>query len=99
MIVRMDPFGKSIPVTGPITQDPKDLVWFSEVRTFKNRKSGHFTCEVLHPTNGDEIDTAICAALETAAQTGRVLCEWFEGTTPKSKSFTETSLKVVPDSQ
>lgn len=30
-------------------------------------------------------------------ETGRVLCEWFEGNKPMSQGFNETSLKVIPE--
>jgi hypothetical protein len=66
----MESFGKAIPVTGPNALEPIDQVWFSEVRIFKSMKSGHFSYEVRyqHPTNGDDIDAYVRAALETVVQ-------------------------------
>jgi hypothetical protein len=66
----MESFGKAIPVTGPSALEPKEQVWFSEVRIFKSTKSGHVTYDVhyQHPTNGDSIDAAVRAALRTAVQ-------------------------------
>jgi hypothetical protein len=66
----MESFGKAIPVTGPNALEPKEQVWFSEVRIFKSMKSGHSTYEVRyqHPTNGDHIDAYVRAALETVVQ-------------------------------
>jgi hypothetical protein len=61
----MESFGKVIPVTGPNALEPKELVWFSEVRIFKNTKSGHYDADVQHPTNGDGVDAAVRAALRT----------------------------------
>jgi hypothetical protein len=64
----MESFGKVIPLTGPNALEPKERVWFSEVSISKNTKSGHFTYSVQHPTNGDDIDAAVRAALETVIQ-------------------------------
>jgi hypothetical protein len=66
----MDSFGKSIPVIGPISLGPKEQVWFSEVRIFKSTKSGHVTYDVQYsrPANGDDIDTAVRAALRAVEQ-------------------------------
>jgi hypothetical protein len=66
----MESFGKAIPVTGPNALEPKEQVWFSEVRILKSMKSGHVTYEVRyqHPSNGDDIDAYVRAALETVVQ-------------------------------
>jgi hypothetical protein len=66
----MESFGKAIPVTGLNALESKEQVWFSEVCIFKSTKSGHVTYEVhyQHPTNGDDIDTAVREALETVIQ-------------------------------
>jgi hypothetical protein len=57
--------GKVIPVTGPNALEPKELAWFSEVRIFKSTKSGDYDAHIQHPTNGDDVDAAIRAALRT----------------------------------
>jgi hypothetical protein len=66
----MDSFGKSIPVTGPNALEPKEQVWFSEVRIFKSTQNGHVTYDVqyVHPNNGDDVDAAVRAALQTVVQ-------------------------------
>ena len=66
----MESFGKAIPVTGPNALEPKEQVWFSEVRIFKSTKSGDVTYDVhyLHPNNADEIDDAVRAALQNVVQ-------------------------------
>jgi len=66
----MGSFGQAIPVTGPNTLEPKEQVWFSEVRIFKSTKNGDVTyhAHFPHPNNGDEIDQAVRAALQAAAQ-------------------------------
>jgi hypothetical protein len=66
----MESFGKAVPVTGPNALEPKAQVWFSEIGIFKSTKSGHVTYEVhyQHPTNGDDIDTAVREALNTVIQ-------------------------------
>ena len=66
----MDSFGKAIPVTGPNALESKEPVWFSEVRIVKTTKSGHVTYDIdyQHPTNGDDIDAAVRAALQTVIQ-------------------------------
>ena len=66
----MGSFGQVIPVTGPNALEPKERVWFSEVRIFKSTKNGDVTYDVhyLHPNNGDEIDDAVRAALQTVVQ-------------------------------
>jgi hypothetical protein len=66
----MESLGKAIPVTGPNALEPKEQVWFSEVRIFKNAKSGHATYHVhyQHPTNGDDIDAAVRGALKTVVE-------------------------------
>jgi hypothetical protein len=68
--VGMGSFGQAIPVTGPNALEPKEQVWFNEVRIFKSTKNGDVTYHVhyLHPNNGDEIDDAVRAALQTAVQ-------------------------------
>ena len=33
---KMESFGKAIPVTGPNTLEPKEPVWFSEVRILEH---------------------------------------------------------------
>jgi hypothetical protein len=62
--------GQSIPVTGPEALSSKDTVWFSEVRIFKSTKSGGVTYDMhcQHPTNGDEVDAAVRAALQAVVQ-------------------------------
>jgi hypothetical protein len=66
----MGSFGQAIPVTGPNALEPKEQVWFSEVRIFKSVKNGHVIYDVhcLHPNNDDEIDDAVRVALQTAVQ-------------------------------
>ena len=66
----MESFGKAIPVTGPNALEPKERVWFSEVCIFKSAKSGHVAYDVhyQHPTNGDDIDAAVRAALKTVVE-------------------------------
>jgi hypothetical protein len=66
----MESLGKAIPVMGPNALEPKEQVWFSEVRICKSTKSGHVTYDVhyQHPTNGDDIDAAVRAALQTVVQ-------------------------------
>jgi hypothetical protein len=66
----MGSLGKAIPVTGPNALEPKEQVWFSEVRILKCAKSGHSTYDVhyQHPTNGDDIDAAVRAALKTVVE-------------------------------
>ena len=66
----MGSLGKAIPVTGPNALEPKEQVWFSEVRIFKSTKSGHVTYDVhyQHPTNGDDIDAAVRGALQTVVR-------------------------------
>lgn len=66
----MESFGKTIPVTGLSAAEQPERVWFSEVRIIKSTKSGHVTYEVcyLHPTNGDDIDTAVREALKAVMQ-------------------------------
>jgi hypothetical protein len=66
----MESFGKAIPVTGPNALEPKEQVWFSEVRISKSTKRGHVTYAVhyQHPTNGDDIDVAVREALQTVVQ-------------------------------
>ena len=66
----MESFGKAIPVTGPNTLEPKEPVWFSEVRILTSVKSGHVAYDVhyQHPTNGDDIDAAVRAALKTVVE-------------------------------
>ena len=66
----MESFGKAIPVTGPNALEPKEQVWFSEVRIFKSTKGGHVAYDVhyQHPTNGDDIDAAVRAALKTVVE-------------------------------
>ncbi len=66
----MEPLGKVIPVTGLNALEPKEQVWFSEVRIFKSTKSGHVAYDVdyQHPTNGDDIDAAVREALQTVVQ-------------------------------
>lgn len=66
----MESFGKAIPVTGPNAPDSKVPVWFSEVRIFRSMKSGHVTYDVQYqrPTNGDDIDAAVRAALQTVVR-------------------------------
>ena len=67
---KMGSLGKAIPVTGPNALEPKEQVWFSEVRIVKSAKSGHATYDVhyQHPTNGDDIDAAVRAALKTVVE-------------------------------
>jgi hypothetical protein len=52
------------------TREPKEQVWFSEVRIFKSVKNGHVTYDVHcpHPNNDDDIDAAVRAALQTVVQ-------------------------------
>jgi len=66
----MEPFGKTVPVTGPNALEPKEQVWFSEVRIFKSTKSGHAAYDVdyQHSTNGDDVDAAVRAALKTVVE-------------------------------
>ena len=66
----MDSFGQAIPVIGPNALEPKEQVWFSEVRILKSTKDGHVTYDVhcLHPNNGDEIDAAVRTALQAVVQ-------------------------------
>lgn len=66
----MESFGKAIPVTGPNVLEPKEQVWYSEVRMFMSAKSGHVAYDVhyQHPTNGDDIDAAVRAALKTVVE-------------------------------
>jgi hypothetical protein len=66
----MGSLGKAIPVTGPNALEPKEQVWFSEVRIFKCAKSGHATYDVhyQHSTNGDDVDAAVRAALKTVVE-------------------------------
>ena len=66
----MKSFGNAIPPTGPNVLEQKEQVWFSEVRIFKSTKSGHVTYDVQYsrPANGDDIDTAVRAALRAVEQ-------------------------------
>jgi len=66
----MESFGKAIPVTGPNALEPKERVWFSEVCILMSAKSGHVAYDVhyQHPTNGDDIDAAVRAALKTVVE-------------------------------
>ena len=66
----MESFGKAIPVTGPNALEPKEPVWYSEVRIFESAKSGRATYDVQyqHPTNGGNIDAAVRAALKAAVE-------------------------------
>jgi hypothetical protein len=67
---KMESFGKAIPVTGPNALEPKERVWFSEVCILMSAKSGHVAYDVhyQHPTNGDDIDAAVRAALKTVVE-------------------------------
>jgi len=66
----MESFGKTIPVTGPNALESKKQVWFSEVRIVKSANNGHVAYDVhyQHPTNGDDIDAAVRAALKTVVE-------------------------------
>ena len=62
--------GKQFPSPARNALEPKEPVWFSEVRIFKTTKSGHVIYDVdyQNPTNGDDIDAAVRAALQTVVQ-------------------------------
>ena len=66
----MESFGKAIPVTGLNALEPKERVWVNEVCIFKSAKSGHVAYDVHYqrPTNGDDIDAAVRAALKTVVE-------------------------------
>lgn len=66
----MESFGKAVPVTGLSALEPKEQVWFSDVRIVKSAKSGHVAYDVhyQHPTNGDDVDVAVRAALKTVVE-------------------------------
>ena len=66
----MESFGKAIPVTGPNALEPTETVWGDVVQIVKTTKSGHVSYDVRYQrqTNGDEIDIAVRAALQTVVE-------------------------------
>jgi len=66
----VESFGKAIPVIGLNALEPKEQVWFSEVRIVKSAENGRVAYDVhyQHPTNGDDVDAAVRAAIQTVVE-------------------------------